>query len=57
MFEMPAFDADPDIGDTLRAAVSRDMDLHPTDEQHERALAIAKASAHAAAVAAAMTDL
>lgn len=57
MFEMPGFDAGPDIGDALRAAASRDLGLNPTDEQHERALAIAKASAHAAAVAAAMTEL
>lgn len=57
MFEMPEFDAGPDIGDTLRAAASRDLGLHPTDEQHERALAIAKASAHSAAIAAAMTQL
>ena len=56
MFEMPEFDAGADIGDTLRAAAARDLGLNPTDEQHERALAIAKASAHAAAVAAAMTE-
>ena len=57
LFDMPDFDEDPNIGDTLRAAASRDLDLHPTDEQHERALAIARASAHAAAIAAATTEL
>jgi len=57
LFDMPAFHDDPTIGDALRLTAARDLDLHPTDEQHERALAIAKASAHAAAVAAATTEV
>jgi E3 ubiquitin-protein ligase synoviolin len=57
MFDLPTFEDDPSVGDALRRAASEDLDLHPTDEQHERALAIAKASAHAAAIAAVTTEM
>ena len=43
--------SDDDIGTSLREMARRELHLEPTDEQHERALAIAKAAAHAATLA------
>jgi E3 ubiquitin-protein ligase synoviolin len=55
MFQMPTFQVDQDIGNTLREEAARNHGLNPTDEQHERAFAVAQAAAHAAAIAAATT--